>query len=382
MKKLEIWLKRYRLHFLIWALYIAYECIMVALVYGDIAKPLVYVTHYIIILCLFYSHANLAFAWALQNKLTAIWKLPLVILVEVGVYLLCSYVNDFVLEKFHIIAVGSLHFSDQYVIRNGYRCLFFVGFSSGYYFLKTYSKERIKTAILERQRLNEIISRHKAEQDLTKAQNAFLKAQINPHFLFNTLDFIYHHIISVSPVAADAVITLAEMMRFAIDADKVGEYIKLGDEIDQVNNLRYLSVLRKNEELPFSFAYEPDIRELNFIPLVLLTLAENIFKHGDLSKGQAASLEVYLNDSLLIIESDNVSSRSQHNSHGTGLLNIEKRLKYAYGDAVDFNYSQHNDGHFRVIIKIPVQLLHENARTLPFSTGIDKEWPHEHVDPR
>lgn len=373
---------RYRLHMLVWVIYFCYECIIIGIIYNQYAKPMVYLAHYAIILFLFYNHEGRWFPWALRNKGSAFWKVPMVILLEICLYLLLSYNFDYALVKYGFLPAGTLVFDYLYVARNSYRCLYFIGFSSWYYIVVTYNKERRKTAELERLRLNEIISRQKAEQDLTKAQNAFLKAQINPHFLFNTLDFIYHHIVSVSPVAADAVITLAEMMRFAIDADKVGEYIKLGDEIDQVNNLRYLSHLRKNEELPFNFTYEPDIRELNFIPLVLLTLAENIFKHGDLSKDQAANLEVYLSDSLLIIESDNVSSRIQHNSNGTGLLNIEKRLKYAYGDAVDFTYSQHNDGHFRVSIKIPVQLLHEKARTLPFSTGIDKEWPHEHVDPR
>lgn len=238
--------------------------------------------------------------------------------------------------------------------------------------MKTYSKERIKTARLERLRLNEIISRHKAEQELTKAQNAFLKAQINPHFLFNTLDFIYHHIVSVSPVAADAVVTLAEMMRFAIDADKMGEYIRLGDEIDQVNNLRYLNHLRKNEELPFNFTCEPGLEERYIIPLVLLTLAENIFKHGDLSKGQAATLEVYSNEGSMVIASANVSSRTRKNSNGTGLINIRKRLEYAYGDAVSITHFQDEDGYFRVIIRIPLPLLHENAHALPFSAGIGR----------
>lgn len=381
MKKLQIWLKRYRLHFLIWAIYIAYECIYVYLVYSESAKPLVYITHYIIILCLFYSHANIALSWALQNKITAIWRVPLVILTELGVYLLCSYVNDFVLEKLIILPAGSLHFSYQYVIRNGYRCLFFVGFSSGYHFLQTYSKERVKTARLERERLNEIISRQKAEQELSKAQNAFLKAQINPHFLFNTLDFIYHHITSVSPVAADAVVTLAEMMRFAIDADKMGEYIRLGDEIEQVNNLLYLNHLRKNEELPFNFSCEPGLEERYIIPLVLLTLTENIFKHGDLTKGQTASLEVYSNAGMMIIASVNVSSRTRKNSNGTGLANIRKRLEYAYGNAVDVNYFQDDNNYFRVTIRIPLPLLNENTRALPSSVNTDKVLPHEHVDP-
>jgi two-component system LytT family sensor kinase len=94
---------------------------------------------------------------------------------------------------------------------------------------------------------------------------------------------------------------------------------------------------------------------------VLLTLAENIFKHGQFTN-QQASLDVYIHNNLLVIESDNVSSRlKQARQNGTGLLNIEQRLKYAYGDAALFNHAQDGDGHFKVRITVPVSLLHETA---------------------
>jgi two-component system LytT family sensor kinase len=380
-KKIHIWFMRYRLHILVWVIYFIYECVVIGIIYNQYAKPIVYVTHYAIILFIFYNHEGRWFPWALRNKRTAFWKVPMVILFEICLYILFCYNVDYALIKYGYLPSGTLVFDYLYIVKNSYRCLYFIGFSSWYYIIMTYNKEKRKTEELERLRLNEIISRQKAEQELSKAQNAFLKAQINPHFLFNTLDFIYHHITSVSPVAADAVVTLAEMMRFAIDADKMGEYIRLGDEIEQVNNLLYLNHLRKNEELPFNFSCEPGLEERYIIPLVLLTLTENIFKHGDLTKGQTASLEVYSNAGMMIIASVNVSSRTRKNSNGTGLANIRKRLEYAYGNAVDVNYFQDDNNYFRVTIRIPLPLLNENTRALPSSVNTDKVLPHEHVDP-
>lgn len=344
--------------------------------FGEFAKPLVYITHYIIIISIFYIHAGITMPWALHNKTTAIWKLPLVVLIEVAAYLLCSYSNDLLLGKWQILPASSVQFTSQYASRNGYRALYFMGFSTGYYFLTTYLQERKKTIELERQKFNEIIYRQKAEQELTRAQNAFLKAQINPHFLFNTLDFIYHHILSVSPVAADAVIVLADMMRFAIDADKMGEFITLGDELDQVENLLHLNRLRKNEELPFTLAYSSEVRDIRLIPLVLLTLTENIFKHGNLSIGREASMKIHISDGSLIITTTNVNNRSGQDGHGTGLINTEKRLKYAYGEAIDFNYELDNDGYFRVFIKVPVDALQHVGPALPASEDIDTIPPH------
>ena len=184
------------------------------------------------------------------------WKLVLAILLELSVYVLICFADDKILYSLHLIKLTRpLNLDYVFCIRNLYRGVYFTAISTGYYFLKTYIKEKQKSAEIEKQRLNEIILRQKAEQELTIAHNAFLKAQINPHFLFNTLDFIYYQVMEVSPKAADAIIALADMMRYAIDADKAGEFINMGEEIDQVINLIYLNQIRKNGEVNLEFTY-------------------------------------------------------------------------------------------------------------------------------
>jgi two-component system LytT family sensor kinase len=180
--------------------------------------------------------------------------------------------------------------------------------------------------------------------------------------LFNSLDFIYHNIDSVSPVAADAVIILSEMMRYAIDSDKMGDYIYLGDEIDQVNNLLYLNQMRKNHDLGFKIHFDEEVRSIHLIPLVLLTLVENIFKHGNLSQPEyEAIVKIYLSDDHFIIETDNLVNHSSKPGSQTGLTNISERLKYAYGDEVKFAHRTDERNHFVVFLAIPVELLYKHA---------------------
>jgi len=365
-KRLRVWLRKYRLHFLLWIVYIFYESVVVALAFGGTGAALTYIIHYLLIIVLFYVNALVALPWALAVRTTAVWRLPAVIVLELCIYLLLSFCSDVFLVAIHTMVLSDLvRFNRDFCLRNGYRCLYFIGFSSGYYYLLTYNLERKKSDELERQRLSEIIFRQQVEQELTKAQNAFLKAQINPHFLFNTLDFIYHNVVNLSPVAGEAIIMLTEMMRFAIDADKMGDNISLGDELEQVENLKSLHFLRRNEETAFSIVYGDEITELRFIPLVLLTLTENIFKHGDLAPGHPSSLRLGISDDRLVIEAENACGRSEPtNRSGKGLANIRERLRFAYGEGADFRYGADANGQFIVFLSVPVSLLRKSVSLL------------------
>jgi sensor histidine kinase YesM len=350
-----------------------YEIVFVASTYHTTAEPLAYVAHYALVISLFYINAAITFPWAVQTGTARFWLVPLIFIVECVVFIALSFYADKLLIYTGVIKITKAFTLDfLYTSKTLYRGLYFIGFSSGYYYLRTYIEEKKRSEELEKLRLNEIIKRQKIEQDLTRAQNAFLKAQINPHFLFNTLDFVYHNVSELSPKAADAIISLSEMMRYAIDADKMGEFILIGDEIEQVQNLQYLNQLRKNEDMHLKLIYSDEVRSISFIPLVLLTLAENIFKHGALGKKLDATMEIYMDKGLFVIKTDNVSSRQKPTtSHRTGLVNIEQRLKYAYGDSVYFDHHQDADGHFRVVIKVPASELYAHSSLSPVLAGIN-----------
>lgn len=346
----------YKLHVLIWVLYMAYEVMSLGILFTSLASPIVFISHYAIVILFFYINSDIGLPFTLGNK-----KNPLlivsVILLEVSLYVLCQYIVSLTLV-FAAISETQVSLNSNFIIRNLYRGLLFLGFSTGYYFLKTYLAERRKTEELEQERLKNIIEQQKIEQELVVAQNAFLKAQINPHFLFNTLDFVYHKVNAHSQVAGEVIEKLAEMMRFAIDSEHMGSTIHLLKEIEQVENLLYLYQVRKSVDLNIHFEYDREVKELYLVPLVVMTLVENIFKHGDLSNAdEIASISLKVEDDVFQIKTFNLINVFKADiSHHSGLNNIKKRLIYAYGEKVSFDYSTIGN-HFQVLIELHLQLL-------------------------
>ncbi|TKC09958.1 hypothetical protein FA048_07035 [Pedobacter polaris] len=353
------WIKKYKIHFIVWALFMLYETVVIGLLFNLYGNPIIYIAHYIVIVSIFYVHANFILAWALRDKTNVIWRLPFIIIIQIILYILLNYSADLILIGLNLIEVKGKHNLDStFILRNLYRGIYFLGFSTGYYFLSNFLSQRKKTEELEKEKLEKVIQQQKTEQELIIAQNAFLKAQINPHFLFNTLDFIYHKVNMHSEIAGEAVIRLSQMMRYAIDSDEMENTIYLADEIEQVENLIYLYQIRKTNDLNVYFSYTEDVKHLQLIPLVLLTLVENIFKHGDISDDDdIAYINLSILNELLQIQTVNlINHHKVKNTTNSGLNNIHKRLCYAYGNEVSFQY-QSIDQHFKANIEIPVKLL-------------------------
>lgn len=367
------WFKKNKIHFLVWTIFILYESIVIGLAFNRYSHPFTYIIHNGIIIVFFYVHADFLMPWATKDRIGVVWKLPLFGTLLLGIYIVLHYCADLLLIYTNIIKWPGPYKLDQaFFLKNLYRGIYFMGFSTGYYYIQTYLKERKKTEKLETERLNNIILQQRIEQDLVKAQNAFLKAQINPHFLFNTLDFVYHHVNAQSPMAGDAIIRLSQMMRYAIDSDQVD--VHLGDEIEQVENLIYLNQVRKSKALNLEFSYTDEVKDLRLIPLVLLTLVENIFKHGDLSDpAHQAQINVAAVEDTFYLETDNlINSKASSISNNSGLLNIKKRLQYAYGDETDFTYGIEDQNHFVVRLFIPLVKLKAPVLSAMPSSDNDK----------
>jgi two-component system LytT family sensor kinase len=273
-------------------------------------------------------------------------------------------------------------FDYQFILKNIYRGVYFIGFSTGYYFLKNHIKSNKEKEQLKQQHLNNIIKQQRTEQELSKAENAFLRAQINPHFLFNTLDFIYHNINIEANKAGEAIIILSKMMRYAVDSDKVEAFILFDEEIEQVENLLYLYQLRKSSELKIELNYTPQIRNIQLIPFVLLTLVENMIKHGELGLADhIALINIYIINETFCIETDNlINSKPYAARSSTGLKNISTRLIYAYGDQLNFLAHADDRNHFIVKLSIPLKKIMKPDKTSVFYKDIDKLLPHEFAD--
>lgn len=247
-------------------------------------------------------------------------------------------------------------FGQMYFTQIIFRGIYFAAFGTGYYFLITFLKEKRRADKLERIKLNNLIKTEYVEKELVKAQNAYLRAQINPHFLFNTLDFIYHDTRKTAPLSAEMITILADIMRYASDHNFTGDFSTLGEEIDQVANLIQLHQIKKDYGLYIDFNYKNEIRELKFIPLILSTLIENMMKHGELEKEDSpANISLTVEDGMLSIKTSNLV-HEHHNARGlsSGVKNMVERLNYTYGDQCEFktHIDDRNNYHTSILLKL------------------------------
>ncbi|WP_166670769.1 sensor histidine kinase [Olivibacter sp. XZL3] len=174
------------------------------------------------------------------------------------------------------------------------------------------------------------------ENDKVLAEHAFLRAQINPHFLHNTLSFLYAKSLTSCPDVADAILLLDDIMRYAMENkqdDKSG--VLITREIEQIKKLIQIYQLRYAGRLFIDISIEGNLTARRIIPLVLITLVENAFKHGDLENPihpiqikAAAEGKVFQ-----FVVRNRKRDGPKEISHGIGLDNLKKRLTQAYGDS-------------------------------------------------
>ncbi|MFC3563394.1 sensor histidine kinase [Pedobacter jamesrossensis] len=346
------WLIGNKYSFIGWAAFLFYEIVVVGLYTGKFGYLGAYIFHYFLNISIFYVHALIVLKYGLMYRKQIVWRMPLLLITEIGVYLSAMYIGYAFINKYtHILNPIDPVLNTTFYLAGIFRSGYFIIFGTGYYFLLTFLKERKKTEQLEQHRLNNIIQ-------LAKSENAFLRAQIQPHLLFNTLDFIYHNAKENSPLAAETIIALSGMMRYAVDSNHREDFIDLGDEIEQVENLINLHQLRNNHDLQIQFSYDDEVKNEKIIPMILITLVENIFKHGELKdKSNPAIIKVAIDDENLLIETTNPIKSKIHEAKraGTGISNIRKRLEYAYREKTVFKHYFDDNEHFNIKITVKKQ---------------------------
>lgn len=170
-----------------------------------------------------------------------------------------------------------------------------------------------------------------------QAELAFLKSQVNPHFLFNTLNNIYALAYAKSDAAPGAILKLSELMRYMLydSAGKPGsnapERVPLSKEVAYLSNYVELEKLRvANAQVEFSVEGNTDLFRIE--PLLLVSFVENAFKHGDLSDpGQPLVLYLSVQQGKLRFDTLNKKvSRQTDAVGGIGLANVRRRLHLLY----------------------------------------------------
>jgi two-component system LytT family sensor kinase len=160
---------------------------------------------------------------------------------------------------------------------------------------------------------------------------SFLKAQLNPHFLFNSLNSIYSLANKKADNTTDAIITLSELMRYMIyEADK--EFVKLESEIDYIKNYISLQTLRLKDSSGVRFNVHGNL-DHDIEPLLLISFIENAFKYGTDYTGKTnINIKISVeNNELLLKISNYISLKEKNNPNsGIGIKNIKQRLNLLY----------------------------------------------------
>jgi LytS/YehU family sensor histidine kinase len=178
-------------------------------------------------------------------------------------------------------------------------------------------------------------TKKEVENEKLQAELNFLKAQINPHFLFNTLNNLYYLAYTQSPNTTEVISKLSHVMRYMID-DARHAKVLLKKEIEYMENYISLERLRLNNQIPIDFSVEGEVGGLEVAPLVFITFLENAFKHGVSNNSTEAWVKILVKVTghhvHYQVENSKLDTLHQPEDprKGLGLANVKRRLELSY----------------------------------------------------
>lgn len=205
-----------------------------------------------------------------------------------------------------------------------------------------------------------MISAQRKEIELRNSQLAselkFLKLQLSPHFLFNTLNNIYSMAYFKEDNTAPAIMKLSEMMRHMLYEDQ-GRFVSLAREIKFMENFIELWRLKLDEKPTIEFSHEGVKDRHSIAHLIFLVFLENAFKHGNTMDGRIAIKLIIDKEDMLhfYIRNDVLAARkTAEEESGVGLSNVKKRLNLIYPGKHELVLNQTSSS-FKVNLKIDLK---------------------------
>lgn len=217
----------------------------------------------------------------------------------------------------------------------------------------------------QNEKITEQLNREKLDAELK-----FLKSQIHPHFLFNTLNNLYALTLTNSPQSSEVVLKLSNLLDYMLYECNV-KLIPLRKEVNQIKNIIELERLRYGNRLEVAFTATGDISNKQVPPLLMLPFIENAFKHG-VSKGTDESfisidLNVKENELTLRVENSKVADDPQKDADytkGIGLKNVRRRLELIYGTQYNLQVFEEEEV-FMIALHIPLDVDGRAIKSTP-----------------
>lgn len=184
--------------------------------------------------------------------------------------------------------------------------------------------------------VRDLREKQELQTETMQSELRFLKSQINPHFLFNTLNNLYALTLKKSDKAPEIVIKLSEMMRYML-YECNEKQVLLSKEINYIRNYLDLERLRQGKNIEINFEVQGKVSEQKIAPLMFITFLENSFKHGLNNHISQGFVNIYMDVEEkkvhLFIENskpENLPLQDHRRSGGIGLVNVRRRLNLLY----------------------------------------------------
>ncbi len=340
-------------HAIAWIVYIIYFSSLIKHFYGiplSVSFLGQTILHRFGDILLFYANAS----WILPNyfSLRKLYLLVLSFVFVVLCYVGYGYLLEFYLFQFLSITLpNDVPVLSKVISQAVLTGSNFIIFSLGYYFSqrviqhqKEITQKEVEIAtqelalvkkekeLAEEKEKNAILAKEKAQ-----AEMAFLRAQINPHFLFNTLNLIYAKIItSTKEIAGDMILEFSAKMQYATSAKMQEDTVDISGELDFVK--RYLKMFKARNQHNAHIDYDEEgyMGSHRIVPMVLITIIENALKHGLVDDANnPLIIRASLIDDFFVFMVSNQKNPYPHEiagkgNTGVGIVNIIKRLNTVY----------------------------------------------------
>lgn len=222
-----------------------------------------------------------------------------------------------------------------------------------FYVRESFRKERMLRKLEEEKLRNElensILKQNelKSEKDKLLLEYAFLRAQVNPHFLHNTLNVLFSQALGYSQELADNILKLSRIMRYSLESVEFeSDKVLIGKELDHLQLLIEINNLRFGDTKGIDYRVEGMVGGQMIPPLSIITVVENAFKYGDLKDPlHPLQIRVILQPNQVYFYCRNKKRKTNIDltSHNIGITNLRKRLDVAFADQYVLTVTEDDD---------------------------------------
>lgn len=256
----------------------------------------------------------------------------------------------------HIPAQEAMHFSISTISRGGWQL--------GSYMLLIAHGTNVAILKLFKYWFKKQQEWMQAEKEKVTVELQLLKAQVHPHFLFNTLNNIYSFSLENSPKTPGLILKLSSLLSYML-YDCKAEEVLLEKEVETMKNYIDLEKERYGNKIEISWNIEGDIKDKYIVPLLLLPFLENAFKHGTSEQLEKPWLGVDMSVKKDVLRCKIANSKNEFvpsSKNGIGIQNVKKRLEFLYPGKHELKMN--DEGNFFVVSLLVELKIKENSSVI------------------